>query len=229
MGRKAKCSAEEKIKAVEDYLNGIRSVADIMNDLLISSTRSIRNWISIYKKEGAVALQPSSRNKSYSKEFKNELVQRYLNSEGSITDLCVQYGIKSHSVLQRWNFMYNSHIELKDYVPEREVYMSSARRKTTVDERREIVEYCIKHNRYYKGTASIYDVSYSQVYTWVKKYDQVGEESLLDKRGQHKTDEEVDELEKLRRENKRLKQQLEERDMTVELLKKVKEFERWRF
>ena len=41
----------------------------------------------------------------------------------------------------------------------------------------------------------------------------------------HKTDDEVDELERLRRENKRLKCQLEENDMLVQLLKKVKEFE----
>lgn len=27
------------------------------------------------------------------------------------------------------------------------------------------------HNRDYKGTAEKYDVSYSQVYSWVKKYD----------------------------------------------------------
>ena len=33
-------------------------------------------------------------------------------------------------------------------------------------------------------------------------------------------------MERLRRENKRLKRQLEERDMLCELLKKVKEFER---
>ena len=41
-----------------------------------------------------------------------------------------------------------------------------------------------------------------------------------------KTDDEVDELERLRRENLRLKRQLEEKDMVVELLKKVKDFER---
>jgi hypothetical protein len=49
---------------------------------------------------------------------------------------------------------------------------------------------------------------------------------LCDRRGHHKTDDEVDELERLRRENLRLKRQLEEKDMVVELLKKVKEFER---
>lgn len=63
------------------------------------------------------------------------------------------------------------------------------------------------------------------MYSWVKKYDATGEEGLTDKRGRHKTDDEVDELERLRRENLRLKRQLEENDMVVELLKKVKEFE----
>ena len=55
---------------------------------------------------------------------------------------------------------------------------------------------------------------------------QRGEEGLSDKRGHHKADDEVDELERLRRENLRLKRQLEEKDMVVELLKKVNEFER---
>ena len=53
-----------------------------------------------------------------------------------------------------------------------------------------------------------------------------GESALSDRRGYHKSDEEVDELERLRRENLRLKRQLKEKDMAVELLKKVKEFER---
>ena len=104
--------------------------------------------------------------------------------------------------------------------------MADARRKTTIEEKKEIVKYCLEHNRNYKESASIYEVSYNQVYSWVKKYDDKGENGLLDKRGHHKTDDEVDELEKLRRENLRLKYQLKEKDMVVELLKKVKEFER---
>lgn len=71
-----------------------------------------------------------------------------------------------------------------------------------------VLEYCITHNRNYRETASIYDVSYSQVYSWVKKCDSNGEDGLTDKRGLHKTDDEVDELERLRRENLRLKRQL---------------------
>lgn len=78
----------------------------------------------------------------------------------------------------------------------------------------------------YKNTAKKYDVSYYQVYNWVKKYEVTGEDGLSDKRGCHKADSEVDELEKLRREINRLKRQLEEKYMVVDLLKKVKEFKR---
>ena len=153
-------------------------------------------------------------------------VEAVLSGEGCVDDIVAQYNISARHVLQQWISVYNANRELKDYDPKREVYMAEARRKTTLEERKEIVEYCIKHGRNYKNTASKYDVSYSQVYSWVKKYDENGEEALTDKRGRHKADEEVDELERLRRENLRLKRQLEEKDMLVELLKKVKEFER---
>ena len=103
--------------------------------------------------------------------------------------------------------------------------MAEARRKTTLSERKEIVEYCIAHDRDYKGAASLYGVSYSQVYSWVRKYAAIGENGLLDKCGHHRKDDEVDELERLRRENLRLRRQLKEKDMVVELLKKVEEFE----
>ena len=122
--------------------------------------------------------------------------------------------------------MYNANRKLKDYCPNREVYMAEARRKTTIEERKEIVEYCIKHNRNYKETAGRYDVSYNQVYSWVKKYDEKGDDGLLDKRGHHKSDDELSELELLRRENARLKKKLEEQEKIALLLKKVQEFER---
>ena len=104
--------------------------------------------------------------------------------------------------------------------------MSTAKRKTTLEERKEIAQYCIAHDKNYKETAALYKVSYRQVYSWVKKYETEGESALSDRRGYHKSDEEVDEFERLRRENLRLKRQLKEKDMAVELLKKVKEFER---
>ena len=180
MGKKPKCTVEEKISAVEDYLNGIRSVSEIMVDLSIKSTRTIRDWILAYQNGGIKALCPVTANHSYSSEFKIEMVRKYINGEGSVTDLCARYGIPAHATLQKWISLYNANRELRDYDPKREVYMAEARRKTTLAERKEIVEYCITHNRDYKGTASLYDVSYSQVYSWVRKYDAVGEDGLSD-------------------------------------------------
>ena len=224
MSRRKRFTPYEKEQACLDYINGNRSRSEICNFLHIS-TRTIQDWATIYKKHGILGLSKKTKNRSYSTEFKMELVKKYISGEASSVDLCHQYDISS-GLLRNWIRRYNANIELKDYNPKQEVYMAKARRKTTIDERKEIVNYCIEHNRNYKETAALYNVSYSQVYSWVKKYDSDGDEGLIDKRGHHKLDDEVDELERLRRENVRLKRQLEEKDMAVELLKKVKEFGR---
>ncbi|MBT0908314.1 helix-turn-helix domain-containing protein [Streptococcus parasanguinis] len=224
MSRRERFSSYEKEQACLDYINGNRSRSEICNFLHIS-TRTIQDWATIYKKHGILGLSKKTKNRSYSTEFKMELVKKYISGEASSVDLAHQYDISS-GLLRNWIRRYNANIELKDYNPKQEVYMAKARRKTTIDERKEIVNYCIEHNRNYKETAVLYNVSYSQVYSWMKKYDSDGEEGLVDKRGHHKIDDEVDELERLRRENVRLKRQLEEKEMAVELLKKVKEFGR---
>jgi len=224
MSRKAKFTPEEKEQAVIDYLEGNKSRIQICGELCISS-RTIQDWALIYNKHGLAGFSKKMRNGSYSKEFKMKVVEEYVRGDGSSIDLGIKYDIFS-GLLRKWIRMYNANRELRDYCPKPEVYMAEARRKTSIEERKEIVKYCIGHNRNYKETASAYDVSYNQVYSWVKKYDALGEEGLTDKRGCHKTDEEVDELERLRRENVRLKKQLKEKDMLTELLKKVQEFER---
>lgn len=221
---KKKHSPEWMIARVQEYLSGQGSCKFIAKANGISLT-SIKDWVRKYRVQGEAAFYKTNGNKHYSKEFKIKCVEAVRLGEGSVNDIVAKYGISDRRVLRSWISKYNANEELKDYNPKREVYMAEARRKTTLEERKEIVEYCIKHERDYKDTASKYDVSYSQVYTWVKKYDANGEEALTDKRGQPKTDEELDELERLRRENLKLKRQLEEKDMVVELLKKVKEFE----
>lgn len=205
MSRREKLTPYEKEQACLDYINGNRSRSEICNCLHIS-TRTIQDWAAIYKKYGILGFTKKTKNRSYSKEFKIELVEKCISGEASSIDLGHQYDISS-GLLRKWIRMYNANIELKDYNPKREVYMAKARRKTTIDERKEIVNYCIEHNRNYKETAVLYDVSYSQVYSWVKKHENDGEEGLIDKRGHHKLDDELDEIERLRRENVRLKRQ----------------------
>jgi len=216
---------EFRAKVSQEYLDGIGSYNYLADKYNIGS-RTLKDWVAKYRLHGIAAFYTQTGNASYSASFKMMCVEEVLMGVGSVEDIVAKYNISSGKILRNWILRYNANRELKDYAPKREVYMADARRKTSIEERKEIVKYCIEHNRNYKEAASIYDVSYNQVYSWVKKYDMNGEEGLTDKRGRHKTDNEVDELERLRRENARLKKQLEEKDMLTELLKKVQEFER---
>ena len=193
---------EFRAKIAQEYLNGNCSRKDLSKKYNIPES-TIRDWINVYKTHGINAFINTNGNKQYTKDFKIQCVEAVLKGESSVLDVVSQYQISSSHMLREWISLYNANRELK-----------------------EIVDYCINHNRDYKGTASIYNVSYSQVYSWVKKYDVQGDDGLTDRRGRHKTDEEVNELERLRRENIRLKRQLQEKDMLNELLKKVQELER---
>ena len=216
---------EFKIQVCERYLKGEGSFKSLAKEYGIGKT-TIRRWVKKYQIHGKSCFCKSPGNNIYSKEFKLKCIEEVLFEGYPIDDVVAKYNISSFSVLYRWITMYNANMGLKDYNQKREVYMAESRRKTTFEERKEITEYCIAHDNDYKNTAALFDVSYSQVYMWVKKYREKGEEGLKDKRGHHKTDDELSELERLRRENARLKKQLEEEYMYEELLKKVEEFER---
>ena len=56
-------------------------------------------------------------------------------------------------------------------------------RKTTQQERLDIVKYCISHGNNYAETALAYKVSYQQVFQWMKRYRKMGEVGLEDRRG----------------------------------------------
>lgn len=222
---KSPFSPEERARIAQEYLDGKGSSFEIARKYGIHND-TVRQWAQRYAEHGISTFERGVGNTEYSKEFKTECVELYLAGEKSIAEITAKYNISSTAVLRGWIKKYTSNKELEDYDPHREVYMAEARRKTSKKERLEIVEYCLANGKAYKKTAIRFDVSYSQVYDWVRKYLERGEAGLDDRRGKRKSDEELSELERLRRENQRLKRQLEEERMTVELLKKVKEFER---
>ena len=229
MGRKPKVSYEDKIKACEDYLDGKASAREIAERLNLrpTSEREVQRWAVRYRENGPKSLLPKLKNSSYTKEFKTNAVEEYLSGNGSLEQIANKYRIPSHNTLRQWVAKYNDLKELEDYIPRPEVYTKMAyRKKTTQEEREEIVSYCIEHNKDYKGTAAHYDVSYSQVYGWVQKYLEKGTDGLSDKRGKRKDESELTEVEKLRRQNKILEARVRELEMESVLLKKVEEIER---
>ena len=98
-------------------------------------------------------------------------------------------------------------------------------RKTTLDERIEIIEFLIENEIDYNKASRHFKVSYGQVYSWYKKYLELGVEGLADRRGRKKEDYELSELELLRRENERLKRELELSRAAEIVLKKKQELE----
>ena len=96
-------------------------------------------------------------------------------------------------------------------------------RKTTQEERAEIVAFCIEHNKDYRLTIETYNVSYQQVYVWVRKYEEGGVDNLKDKRGRTKPDEEMSEVEKLKAEMKILEAKNRQLEIENAFIKKLQE------
>ena len=169
-----------------------------------------------------------SRNKSYTKEFKEKVVQVYLNGKGSYLDVATAFDIPSDTTVINWVKKYNGHIEQTDYKPMGDVYMTKSR-NTTQEERKEIVDYCLEHDKNYRLTAKVFEVPYANVYQWVQKYIKNGYDGLSDKRGHHKSEDELDEVELLRRKLEKAERELKVARLENRLLKKVDEIERRRY
>ena len=163
------------------------------------------------------------KNKKYSPELKIAAVKSYLAGEGSLIQTCKKFGILRHAQLQRWILWYNGHKEIQGGSSAKgEIYMTKGR-KTTQEERAEIVAFCIEHNKDYGLTLETYNVSYQQIYAWVRKYEEGGVDKLKDNRGRTKPMEEMSEIEKLKAEMKILEAKNRQLEIENEFIKKLQE------
>ena len=165
----------------------------------------------------------SHKNNKYSKEMKLQAVKDYLNGEGSYETLKEKYKLRSSTQLKNWVMWYNGHKEFKERSSSKgEIHMTKGR-KTTQEERAEIVAFCIEHGKDYGLTVETFKVSYQQIYTWVKKYEEKGVNGLTDRRGKAKPENELTEEDRLRQENKILQAKIKDQEMEIALLKKLRE------
>ena len=222
---KRKISAEDKIYAVHLYLEGKESQRRIAS-MFDVSLPSVQQWIRNYESMGTEAFTLKGY-KKYPRELKSQAVLDYLAGNGSQMDICKKYGIRSKSKLQSWIKKYNSHEKLRSSGTGGTIIMTKGR-KTTFEERVEIVQYCISHDCNYANTAEKYQVSYQQARSYTLKYKEKGVEGLQDRRGRRKPESEMSELERLRAENRVLRAEKEHAEMEAAFLKKLAEIERRR-
>jgi transposase-like protein len=208
------------------YKNEEYSVGELSERYQIPKV-TLYNWIERFEKDGISGLEDVKAWKSYSKELKLTAVRDYLSGEYSQYEIVRLYEISSRSVLQGWINKYNSHRDLKD-TPEGRTSSMTKGRKTTWDERLTIVSYCLKNGKNYHKTAEVYEVSYQQVYQWVKKFEHGGDGALRDKRGRNKEEIELSTEEKIKLEMKKLERENERLRAENAFLKKLEEIERRR-
>lgn len=225
MGRRVKYSAEEKISAVQEYLDGKDSMNSIAQRLGIAF-QSFKQWVKNYEALGIDAFK-TNQNKHYSQAEKEQAVVAYLAGEGSLMEICQKFRILSTRQLRSWIKKYNGHEELKASGMGGTAIMTKGR-KTTFEERVEIASYCISHDYNYSETAEKFLVSYQQARNYTVKYEKDGLSALQDNRGKRKPEDSLTEIEKLRAELKLEKAKRRKAEMEASFLKKLDEIERRR-
>ncbi len=227
MAKKRKYSYEIKSQIVLDY-ETLKGSFRFLGKKYNIPHETIQKWWYIYQGQGLEGLKSSHTNKHWSKEIKVQAAEDYLSGRGSLLEICKKYKISSHSILSNWIKVYNgSHKELKSTGSGGNKLMTKAR-KTTFDERIDIVKFCIANDKDYGLTMEKFNVSYQQIYLWVRKYQDKGIDGLVDRRGKTKPETEMSEIEKLKLQNKMLEADKMRLEMEVNVLKKLTEVERRR-
>ena len=187
--------------------------------------RLVAEWVARYKAGGVIAFKEQEHNTVYSNELKVLAVREYLEGKGTQQEISAKYGLRSTRQLTEWIKVYNSG---RDF--DRKMSGGSRMkvgRETTQEERIAIVKDCLENGNNFGETAIKHNVSYQQVYTWVKKFRELGEAGLEDRRGKRITKQEPrTELEEARIKIAQLEHELYMTKMERDLLKKLDELER---
>ena len=219
-----KVTPEERTEAAKACVEGRMSAGEAARRLGVDESQ-VREWVFRYKAHGAEAFREQERNTVYSSELKAQAVREYIKGNLSQREIAAKYGLRSTSQIRDWIKVYNSGRNF-----ERQMSGGSRMkqgRETTQEERIAIVRDCLENGSNFGAAAIKYNVSYQQVYTWVKKFKELGEAGLEDRRGKRIVDQEArTELEKAQIEIARLKHELYMTKMERDLLKKLDELER---
>lgn len=216
---------EEKLRWVKLIIEEKQSINTVAAIAGINRT-TLDGWVRNYQFIGSDTFYRKGWTKRTSTE-KEAAVIDYLSGKESLRDICKKYKISDTRQLRQWIMKYNGHEKLKASGTGGTPIVTKGR-KTTFDERIEIVQYCISNNYNYARTAEKYKVSYQQARNYTVKYESNGVDALKDHRGKRKADDQMSELERLRAENKILRAEKEHAEMEVSFLKKLGEIERRR-
>lgn len=146
----------------------------------------------------------------FTSEFREKIVQEYLNGGGGSYELAKKYGIGSHQTILDWVSRFKKYGDKAFNIRSaQDVYDGSFKL--------EVLEWMGRNRATLPETALHFNISTpSTIWMWEKKYEEKGIEALFKRRGRPKDmpanhenkqgkNEESSELERLQRENRMLK------------------------
>ncbi|PZD94488.1 IS3 family transposase [Paenibacillus sambharensis] len=213
-----KLNALEKLAILQEIEAGHIGVRATVKKYGIAMS-TLANWQRRYRLYGTEGLEVRKHNRSYSEELKHQAVKDYLEGKLSQNQVIDKYGIACRALLFNWIKKYTGHSSLKACTGGTTAMTKG--RKTTWQERIDIVLYCLANGQDYTKTAMQFQVSYQQVYGWVRKYAEGGQDALQDGRGRAKAPEELTEVDEQKYAMKKLEYEIERLRAEKCFLKKV--------
>ena len=221
---RGKVTAADRLAAAKACAEGRMSQCEAARRIGVNRS-SVREWTALYKAKGAAAFEKTDGNPAYSAETKLQAVTEYLEGKGSLREIAARYGLHSKITLRGWIKVYNNggNFRRRGTGDSR----MNTGRKTTQEERIAIAKDCLENECNYEAISRKYNVSYDQVYNWVKKFKELGEAGLEDRRGK-RTEDQVPRTaeEEMKIRIAQLEHELYMTKLERDLLKKLDELER---
>jgi len=219
---RSKYSAIEKLALINEFESSGQSYTSFARQHGFTGMTMSR-WQERYKRDGIEGLTEARKNNHYSKDFKQTVVQAFLSGEGTTQELTMKYGLRSDMQVITWVSKYNRE-KTVTASPSRKQVPTMAR-KTTWEERIQVVEYITIHKHSYSEASEHYQVSYQQARSWVLKAKADGYEALTDNRGHRKPKQELTDLDRANLRIRQLEGQVADMKLLEDFVKKYQELQ----
>jgi len=220
----SKYSLSDKLKIIEGFRESNLTKTAYATSVGISKN-TFKRWLMLYERDGIDGLKDRNRYTQYSLKLKLQVVGEYLDGNTTMDELVLKYGLRTNSVVVDWVFKYTDGKSLNKVKPAKKRGPNMSR-KTTFEDRIEVVEYIVKDHHSYNDAAERFLVSYQQARSWVKKAKKGGNEALQDGRGHRRKKEDFTDLDEANLKIKQLESQLRNQKIIEEFSKKFQELQR---
>lgn len=219
---RSKYSAIEKLALINEFeASGLSRQAFSRQHGFTKKT--MFRWQERYNRDGIKGLADARKNNHYSRALKLTVVQAFLGGEGTVQELTMKYGLRSNTQVINWVSRYNRDKTVTASPSRKQVPIMT--RKTTWEERIQVVEYITIHKHSYGEAAEHYQVSYQQARLWVLKAKDDGYEALKDNRGHRKPKQELTDLDKANLRIRQLEGQVADMKLLEDFVKKYQELQ----